>query len=190
MKLLDWELAVMVFSVHLQWSAVAAIVNCPFRGHFNAYRTLRPVALHWICLSQESLPKSNDTALITTALLRLARSVRCPPVQDYLWESLLFEKSAPNENKPSMQNETPTCWYSHQCQERTRCMRFLKSPQWSSHRSIQVPVWWTAQEMPSAKTMQERLSWDWIEMYMFLSALPRVSAWKTPYSESPRPMFH
>jgi hypothetical protein len=54
MKLLDCELAVMVFTVHLQLLKVAAIVNCPFRGQFNTYRTLRPVALQWIWLFQES----------------------------------------------------------------------------------------------------------------------------------------
>ncbi len=53
MKLLDWKPAVMVFSVHLHQSAVGAIMNCSVRG-FNASRSLRLVALQWICLSQES----------------------------------------------------------------------------------------------------------------------------------------
>jgi hypothetical protein len=30
-------------------------VNCPFRDQFNAHRTLRPIALQWIYLTQETL---------------------------------------------------------------------------------------------------------------------------------------
>jgi hypothetical protein len=44
----------MVFSVHLERSTVRAIMNCSIRGQFNAFDSLRPVALQWICLIQES----------------------------------------------------------------------------------------------------------------------------------------
>ena len=45
----------MVFSVHLQRSAVVAIVNCSVRGQFNGFRSLKQVALQSIWLFQESL---------------------------------------------------------------------------------------------------------------------------------------
>jgi hypothetical protein len=45
----------MVFSAHLQRSAVVAIVNCSVRGQFNASRSLKSAALPSIWLFQESL---------------------------------------------------------------------------------------------------------------------------------------
>jgi len=45
----------MVFSVHLQRSAVVAIVNCSVRGQFIGFRSLKQVALQSIWLFQESL---------------------------------------------------------------------------------------------------------------------------------------
>jgi hypothetical protein len=45
----------MVFSVHLQRSAVAAIVNCSVRGQFSGSWSLKPVAPQPIWLFQESL---------------------------------------------------------------------------------------------------------------------------------------
>ena len=47
----------MVFSVHLQRSAVVAIVNCSVRGQFNGFRSLKQFALQSIWLFQESLIK-------------------------------------------------------------------------------------------------------------------------------------
>ena len=41
--------------VHLQRSAVAAIVDCPVRGQFTGSRSLKPVAPQLIWLFQESL---------------------------------------------------------------------------------------------------------------------------------------
>ena len=45
----------MVFSVHLQRSAVVAIVDCPVRGQFIGSRSLKEVAPQSIWLFQESL---------------------------------------------------------------------------------------------------------------------------------------
>jgi len=44
----------MVFPVHLQRSAVVAIVDCPDRGQFIGSRSLKQVALQWIWLFQET----------------------------------------------------------------------------------------------------------------------------------------
>jgi hypothetical protein len=54
----------MVFPVHQVQSTVSAIMNCSDRGQFNASQTLRPVALQWICLIQESV----DTAKIESSI--------------------------------------------------------------------------------------------------------------------------
>ena len=45
----------MAFSVHLQRSAVVAIVNCSVNGQFNGLRSLKQDALQSIWLFQESL---------------------------------------------------------------------------------------------------------------------------------------
>ena len=45
----------MVFPVHLQRSAVAAILDCPVRHQFTGPESLKPVALQLIWLFQESL---------------------------------------------------------------------------------------------------------------------------------------
>jgi hypothetical protein len=45
MKRLDGELAIMVFSVHLERSEVGTIVNGSVRGQFNSPWSLRIVAL-------------------------------------------------------------------------------------------------------------------------------------------------
>jgi hypothetical protein len=55
MELIDGELPVMVFSVHLQRSAVVAIVDCPIRGQFIGSRSLKQVAPQSIWLFQEAL---------------------------------------------------------------------------------------------------------------------------------------
>jgi hypothetical protein len=47
-ELLDQGLTVMLFSVHLQRSAVVAIINFPVRDQFIASRPLKPVAPQWI----------------------------------------------------------------------------------------------------------------------------------------------
>ena len=44
----------MVFSVHLQRSAVVAIVNCQDQGQFIGFQSLKPVAAQWIWLFQEA----------------------------------------------------------------------------------------------------------------------------------------
>jgi hypothetical protein len=49
----------MVFSVHLQRSAVVAIVNCQDHGQFIGFRSLKPVAPQWIWLFQEALNQFN-----------------------------------------------------------------------------------------------------------------------------------
>ncbi|MFN9914932.1 MAG: hypothetical protein ACK53L_20250 [Pirellulaceae bacterium] len=55
MEILDRKLPVMVFPVHLQRSAVVAIVDCPDRGQFIGSLSLKQVALQWIWLFQEFL---------------------------------------------------------------------------------------------------------------------------------------
>jgi hypothetical protein len=45
----------MVFSVHLQRSAIVAIVNCHDHGQLIGFRLLKPVAPQWIWLFQEAL---------------------------------------------------------------------------------------------------------------------------------------
>jgi hypothetical protein len=47
----------MVFSVHLQCSAVTGIVNCPFRSQLIGFRSLKPAPPQWIWVFQESLSK-------------------------------------------------------------------------------------------------------------------------------------
>jgi hypothetical protein len=44
----------MVFPVHLQRSAVVAIVDCPDQGQFIGSLSLKQAALQWICLFQEA----------------------------------------------------------------------------------------------------------------------------------------
>jgi hypothetical protein len=44
----------MVFLVHLQRSAVVAIVDCPDRGQFIGSLSLKQAAPQWIWLFQES----------------------------------------------------------------------------------------------------------------------------------------
>jgi len=44
----------MMLPVHLQRSAVVAMVNCSVRGWFNGFRSLKQVALQSIWLLQES----------------------------------------------------------------------------------------------------------------------------------------
>ena len=51
----------MVFPVHLERSTVRAIMNCSVRGQFNASQSMRPGALQWICLIQES-PSSKTSS--------------------------------------------------------------------------------------------------------------------------------
>lgn len=65
MELLDGELAVMVFPVHLQRSAVEAILDCPIWRMFTGPETLKPVALQLIWLfkspqMQSGVPKAFD----------------------------------------------------------------------------------------------------------------------------------
>ena len=48
----------MVFPVHLQRSAVAAILGCHVWGQFTGLESLKPVALQLIWLFQESLLSS------------------------------------------------------------------------------------------------------------------------------------
>ena len=48
----------MVFPVHLQRSAVAAILDCPVWRQYTGPETLKPVALQLIWLFQEPLLKS------------------------------------------------------------------------------------------------------------------------------------
>jgi hypothetical protein len=43
-------------SIHLQPSAVAAIIDCPLPGQFIGFRSLKPVASQLIWLFQEFLP--------------------------------------------------------------------------------------------------------------------------------------
>ena len=50
MELLDWELGIMVFSVHYQHWEVAVFVNRPSRAHFTGSRSLKQSALPSICL--------------------------------------------------------------------------------------------------------------------------------------------
>jgi hypothetical protein len=45
----------MVFPVHLQRSAVVAIVDCPDLGQFIGSLSLKQAALQWVCLFQEAL---------------------------------------------------------------------------------------------------------------------------------------
>ena len=56
----------MVFSVHLQRSAVVAIVNCPVRGQFIGSRSLKPAARQSIWLLQESLITHSGNAKAMT----------------------------------------------------------------------------------------------------------------------------
>lgn len=64
MELLERGLTVVVLSVHLQGSTVAAIINCPGQGQgqFTAPRVLRPVVLQAFCLIQETLSSSSKMA--------------------------------------------------------------------------------------------------------------------------------
>jgi hypothetical protein len=57
----------MVFSVHLQRSAVVAIVNCQDHGQFIGFRSLKPVAPQWIWLFQEAL--SMEIAIFRRSLI-------------------------------------------------------------------------------------------------------------------------
>ena len=50
----------MVFPVHLQRSAVAAILDCHVWGQFSGPESLKPVALQLIWFFQESLIKYSD----------------------------------------------------------------------------------------------------------------------------------
>ena len=59
----------MMLPVHLQRSAVAAIVDCPVRGQFTGSRSLKPVAPQLIWLFQESL---------STARIRLVLHLEQP----------------------------------------------------------------------------------------------------------------
>ena len=61
----------MVFPVHLQRSAVVAIVDCPDLGQFIGSLSLRQAALQLVCLFQEALISSLKP-------LRLASSCRLP----------------------------------------------------------------------------------------------------------------
>ena len=69
----------MVFSVHLQRSAVVAIVNCSVRGQFNGFRSLKQVVLQSIWLFQESPVKE------------LPNSSPWNKANDYYWNILLPE---------------------------------------------------------------------------------------------------
>jgi hypothetical protein len=59
----------MVFPVHLQRSAVVAIVDCPDLGQFIGSLSLKQAALQWVCLFQEALISAsqilNEPTLLT-----------------------------------------------------------------------------------------------------------------------------
>jgi hypothetical protein len=50
----------MVLPVHLRFSAVVAIVDCPDQGHFIDSRSLKQAALQSIWLFQESLRRRTE----------------------------------------------------------------------------------------------------------------------------------
>ena len=62
----------MVFPVHLQRSAVAAILDCPVRHQFTGPESLKPVALQLIWLFQESLLKTTRPSRSAMEQIRLS----------------------------------------------------------------------------------------------------------------------
>jgi len=86
----------MVFSVHLQRSAVAAIVNCSVRGQFNGFRSLKQVVLQSIWLFQESRSRH---------FFELAQAVSLPerPVNDRRSEYFARDGEIVNRVRPALQ---------------------------------------------------------------------------------------
>lgn len=77
MELLDCELPIVVYEIHLQCTPVVTIGNCPDRGQFSAFRSLKPNAPQLIWLFQESLIDETNPATTATALsVSLARILR------------------------------------------------------------------------------------------------------------------
>jgi len=86
MKILDRELPVMVFPVHLQRAAVVAIVDCPDRGQFIGSRSLKQAAPLSIWLFQESLVRLKSTKKSKRSWTNFhASAVRAVPCGDIHW---------------------------------------------------------------------------------------------------------
>jgi hypothetical protein len=89
----------MAFLVHLQCSAVVAIVNCPERAQFIEFRSLKQAALQSIWLFQES--PNIQVAVETNGALGMRRfrgqleASRVPPAMG-IASDVILEASGPS----------------------------------------------------------------------------------------------
>jgi hypothetical protein len=97
----------MVFPVHLQRSAVAAILDCHVWGQFSGPESLKPVALQLIWLFQESLVDASSLPTLAITWPQFAVGANKNHVEAAQVYGIVSLPPISSHGRPSLRPPTP-----------------------------------------------------------------------------------